>query len=190
MSRLSGLPFRASLSRLGLVAPAVTHQSHPEAENLKEILTQPPEQFICISGPSGSGKGDLLNAATADIKAKLEIDFTALFKHHDTAGDTSVHLAKQVGYFPYFSGWRQLSSLADAASVGLTGVKAGKLLASLHRSVIENHRLVKFRGESSSAHSRVCDGKPTHTWKCIQLILTEQPDRSYETSFGSQPFSR
>lgn len=85
--------------------------------------TQPTVTIAFIHGPQGSGKSSLLDSALQSTgRASLTIDIKLL---NDAPNDSTLvgSLAKQAGYWPFFTFWNSASNLVDMASVGLIGQK-------------------------------------------------------------------
>ena len=85
--------------------------------------TQPTATIAFIHGPQGSGKSSLLSSALQSTgRTSLTIDIKLL---NDAQNDSALvaSLAKQAGYWPFFTFWSSSSNLVDVASVGLIGQK-------------------------------------------------------------------
>lgn len=115
-------------------------------ESIQAWLRDKPETFVTISGPRGSGKHKLLEAAIPkDIKV-LRIDCAEIARTVGSSASSSSSsaksadgssgagkmetalisaLASEVGYYPLFSWLNSFNSMIDLAAVGLIGSKAG-----------------------------------------------------------------
>lgn len=85
--------------------------------------TQPTATIAFVHGPQGSGKSSLLNSALQSTgRTSLTIDIK-LLNEAQNDGALVGSLAKQTGYWPFFTFWSSASNLVDVASVGLIGQK-------------------------------------------------------------------
>lgn len=94
-------------------------------EQLQGWLDGSSDTFIVVTGPRGSGKIEMvMDQSLANRKRVLLVDCRPIVDAAGEAG-TLKRLAGAVGYRPIFSWANSISSLADLAVQGTTGVKAG-----------------------------------------------------------------
>ena len=91
---------------------------------LKVTLQSNPENVILITGPTGSGKSELVSKAIASRHFKLYIKCNAIVNEpsHKAVGI----LAEQINYYPSFSNLSSISTLIDALITVATGAKIGQ----------------------------------------------------------------
>ncbi|KAJ1942932.1 mitochondrial escape protein 2, partial [Linderina macrospora] len=95
-----------------------------QEERLISMLNEPPESFVVVSGPHGSGKTALVRNATHNKKYKITIDAAKLASVHSELEQMSL-LAKQLGYWPIFSAIISITNMIDLMVAATTGSKAG-----------------------------------------------------------------
>ncbi|KAJ2711878.1 mitochondrial escape protein 2, partial [Coemansia spiralis] len=72
------------------------------SDRLRSILDDPPESFIVVVGPHGSGKTRVIDQATAGKKYRVVIDAAKLARQPNELAQMS-QLAKQLGWWPVFN---------------------------------------------------------------------------------------
>ncbi|KAK0228223.1 RNA12 protein-domain-containing protein [Armillaria fumosa] len=97
-----------------------------EAETaVRAYLADLPTTITFVHGPQGSGKSTMLQTVLDDTDRKsLTIDCGPLLQSNSDAMLVR-GLAKQTGYWPFFSFLNSVNHLLDLASMGLIGQKAG-----------------------------------------------------------------
>ncbi|SJL04426.1 uncharacterized protein ARMOST_07792 [Armillaria ostoyae] len=97
-----------------------------EAETaVRAYLADLPTTVTFVHGPQGSGKSTMLQTVLDDTDRKsLTIDCGPLLQSSSDALLVR-GLAKQTGYWPFFSFLNSVNHLLDLASMGLIGQKAG-----------------------------------------------------------------
>ncbi|KAI8321981.1 hypothetical protein GQ54DRAFT_297667 [Martensiomyces pterosporus] len=95
-----------------------------QEERLVSILNEPPESFVVVSGPHGSGKTSLVEKATRGKKYRIVIDASKLGSQHSEM-EQMIMLAKQLGYWPVFSSIISITNAVDLMVTATTGSKAG-----------------------------------------------------------------
>lgn len=94
-------------------------------EQLQSWVSQSSDTFIVVTGPKGSGKGEMvMDQALEGRKNVLHVDCKPIAEARGEAG-TIRRLATAVGYRPVFSWANSMSSMIDLAVQSTTGVKAG-----------------------------------------------------------------
>ncbi|KAJ2327975.1 mitochondrial escape protein 2, partial [Coemansia sp. RSA 2673] len=68
-------------------------------DRLESILHEPPESFVVVTGPHGSGKTKLVELAIQDKKYRIVIDANKLASQHSELEQMTV-LARQLGWWP------------------------------------------------------------------------------------------
>ncbi|KAJ3344297.1 mitochondrial escape protein 2 [Gonapodya sp. JEL0774] len=125
---------RYSLSR---IVPLFSHADHnlsaldssdsmdlaKVADRLRNSLEGPPDTFVVVTGPEGSGKREVIHAVGEQTKYRLVIDAESLLTQ-STDERVLANLSAQTGYWPYFSGFARVAGLADAGITATTGQKA------------------------------------------------------------------
>ncbi|KAJ7366516.1 RNA12 protein-domain-containing protein [Mycena albidolilacea] len=109
---------------------------------LRTYITEWPSTIAFVHGPQGSGKSHLLNAVLKDTRRNaLIIDCRPL---QNATSDTQLMkvLARQTGFWPFFSFLGSIHHLIDLASVGLIGQKAN-LSSTLPEQVREMLAVVR-----------------------------------------------
>ncbi|CAE7087409.1 unnamed protein product [Rhizoctonia solani] len=105
--------------------PAIWKERGEAKATLRAYLNDFPTTVAVIHGPAGAGKGDLVNGIMKEEdRPSMTIDCAKIM---NAPSDTGIvrELAKQIGYWPYFSFLTSLNNMIDLASVGLIGQKAG-----------------------------------------------------------------
>ncbi|KDN40247.1 hypothetical protein K437DRAFT_258710 [Tilletiaria anomala UBC 951] len=95
------------------------------AKNISGLLKETPSTFITVSGPRGSGKGQLIERTLQGDVLHLDIDCDTIAKAGKADAALVNALAGETGYWPVFSWLNSLNNLIDLAAVGLIGSKAG-----------------------------------------------------------------
>ncbi|RIB02871.1 RNA12 protein [Gigaspora rosea] len=93
-----------------------------EEQKLRNWLKEPPETFIILMGPPGTGKSRFIEKVTQDKKNKIVIKCDEILNSH-TENEFILKLAKQVGYFPVFSIFISMSNLIDGLASAMIGNK-------------------------------------------------------------------
>ncbi|KAJ1307477.1 hypothetical protein OPQ81_001576 [Rhizoctonia solani] len=105
--------------------PAIWKERKDAKATLRAYLNDFPSTVAVIHGPAGAGKGDLVNSIMKEEdRPSMTIDCAKLMNAPSDSGIIR-ELAKQTGYWPYFSFLTSLNNMIDLASVGLIGQKAG-----------------------------------------------------------------
>ncbi|KAI9322119.1 RNA12 protein-domain-containing protein [Dichotomocladium elegans] len=126
------LPTGDDETRIGQ-AVVVWEQDEDNMAKVKAWLREEPETFIVVSGPKGSGKSTLVKATISDRRNRLVIDCEELINTRNIS-ETTLVLAKQVGYFPVFTWIASLTKLIDTLVTAGTGQSAG-LASSPHAQI-------------------------------------------------------
>ncbi|KAJ1959367.1 mitochondrial escape protein 2, partial [Dipsacomyces acuminosporus] len=95
-----------------------------EAERLKSILNEPPEAFVLVSGPQGSGKSSLVKKAVDGKRFVVTIDVSKLATLHSEPEQMDA-LAEQLGYWPVFSSIITITNAIDMMVTATTGSSPG-----------------------------------------------------------------
>ncbi|CAE6410859.1 unnamed protein product [Rhizoctonia solani] len=105
--------------------PAIWKERKDAKATLRTYLNDFPSTVAVIHGPAGAGKGDLVNSIMQEEdRPSMTIDCAKILNAPNDSGIVR-ELAKQTGYWPYFSFLASLNNMIDLASVGLIGQKAG-----------------------------------------------------------------
>ncbi|CAG8456689.1 1634_t:CDS:10 [Paraglomus brasilianum] len=95
-----------------------------EEMKLRSWLKEPPETFIVVLGPRGSGKSEFIDKVIQNKKNKVFIRCDHLLNSRDE-NELVYKLAKQVGYFPLFTIFVALSNIIDTVASATIGQKTG-----------------------------------------------------------------
>ncbi|CAE6351818.1 unnamed protein product, partial [Rhizoctonia solani] len=110
--------------------PAIWKERKDAKVTLRAYLNDFPSTVAVIHGPAGAGKGELVNSIMKEEdRPSMTIDCTKILNAPNDSGIVR-ELAKQTGYWPYFSFLSSLNNMIDLASVGLIGQKARRLSPS------------------------------------------------------------
>ncbi|QRV90114.1 mitochondrial escape protein 2 [Ceratobasidium sp. AG-Ba] len=105
--------------------PAIWKERKEAKTTLRAYLNDLPSTVAVIHGPAGAGKGNLIaSVLKEEDRPSMKIDCAKILN----AGSDSAlvqELARQTGYWPYFSFLSSINNMIDLASVGLIGQKAG-----------------------------------------------------------------
>ncbi|KAJ2000875.1 mitochondrial escape protein 2 [Coemansia thaxteri] len=93
-------------------------------DRLESILHEPPESFVVVTGPHGSGKTKLVELAIQDKKYRIVIDANKLASQHSELEQMTV-LARQLGWWPVFNSIIGITNTIDLMVTATTGGKAG-----------------------------------------------------------------
>ncbi|CUA76051.1 Mitochondrial escape protein 2 [Rhizoctonia solani] len=105
--------------------PAIWKERKDAKVTLRAYLNDFPTTVAVIHGPAGAGKGDLVDSIMKEEdRPSMRIDCAKIMNAPSDSGIVR-ELAKQIGYWPYFSFLTSLNNMIDLASVGLIGQKAG-----------------------------------------------------------------
>ncbi|CAE6515824.1 unnamed protein product [Rhizoctonia solani] len=105
--------------------PAIWKERKDAKATLRAYLNDFPTTVAVIHGPAGAGKGDLVDSIMKEEdRSSMTIDCAKIMNAPNDSGIVR-ELAKQTGYWPYFSFLTSLNNMIDLASVGLIGQKAG-----------------------------------------------------------------
>ncbi|CAE6424890.1 unnamed protein product [Rhizoctonia solani] len=105
--------------------PAIWKERKDAKATLRAYLNDFPSTVAVIHGPAGAGKGGLVNSIMKEEdRPSMTIDCAKIMNAPSDSG-VMRELAKQTGYWPYFSFLTSLNNMIDLASVGLIGQKAG-----------------------------------------------------------------
>ncbi|KAJ2795905.1 mitochondrial escape protein 2, partial [Coemansia helicoidea] len=94
------------------------------SSHLRAILEEPPESFVVIVGPHGSGKTRVVDQATAGKKYRVVIDAAKLARQPNELAQMS-QLAKQLGWWPVFNSIIGITNAIDLMVKATTGGNAG-----------------------------------------------------------------
>ncbi|KAK0502922.1 RNA12 protein-domain-containing protein [Armillaria luteobubalina] len=113
-------------SKVSLPTATDGWKERKEAETaVRAYLADLPTTITFVHGPQGSGKSTMLQTVLDNTERKsLTIDCGPLLQSNSDALLVR-GLAKQTGYWPFFSFLNSVNHLLDLASVGLIGQKAG-----------------------------------------------------------------
>ncbi|KAJ2703713.1 mitochondrial escape protein 2 [Coemansia sp. IMI 203386] len=95
-----------------------------QRERLAAFLNEPPESFIVVTGPHGSGKTAVVEQATQDKQYRIMIDANKLGSQHSELEQMSL-LARQLGWWPVFNSIIGITNTIDLMVAATTGSKAG-----------------------------------------------------------------
>ncbi|KAJ2334635.1 mitochondrial escape protein 2, partial [Coemansia sp. RSA 2681] len=95
-----------------------------QKERLASILNEPPESFVVVTGPHGSGKTKLVELATQEKKYRVVIDANKLASQHSELEQMTL-LARQLGWWPVFNSIIGITNTIDLMVTATTGSKAG-----------------------------------------------------------------
>ncbi|KAJ2746204.1 mitochondrial escape protein 2 [Coemansia sp. BCRC 34301] len=95
-----------------------------QKERLVSILNEPPESFVVVTGPHGSGKTKLVELATQEKKYRVVIDANKLASQHSELEQMTL-LARQLGWWPVFNSIIGITNAIDLMVTATTGSKAG-----------------------------------------------------------------
>ncbi|CCO28884.1 Mitochondrial escape protein 2 [Rhizoctonia solani AG-1 IB] len=110
--------------------PAIWKERKDAKVTLRAYLNDFPSTVAVIHGPAGAGKGELVNSIMKEEdRPSMTIDCAKILNAPNDSGIVR-ELAKQTGYWPYFSFLSSLNNMIDLASVGLIGQKARRLSPS------------------------------------------------------------
>ncbi|KAJ2841226.1 mitochondrial escape protein 2, partial [Coemansia erecta] len=95
-----------------------------QCDRLSSILDEPPESFIVVSGPHGSGKTSVIQKALQRKKYQIVIDANKLAAQHSEVEQMSA-LAREVGWWPVFNSIISITNAIDMMITATTGGNAG-----------------------------------------------------------------
>ncbi|KAJ2109490.1 mitochondrial escape protein 2 [Coemansia sp. RSA 922] len=95
-----------------------------QKDRLVSILNEPPESFVVVTGPHGSGKTKLVELATQEKKYRIVIDANNLASQHSELEQMTL-LARQLGWWPVFNSIIGITNTIDLMVTATTGSKAG-----------------------------------------------------------------
>ncbi|KAJ2682487.1 mitochondrial escape protein 2 [Coemansia spiralis] len=95
-----------------------------QKERLVSILNEPPESFVVVTGPHGSGKTKLVELATQEKKYRVVIDANNLASQHSELEQMTL-LARQLGWWPVFNSIISITNTIDLMVTATTGSKPG-----------------------------------------------------------------
>ncbi|KAJ2452634.1 mitochondrial escape protein 2 [Coemansia sp. RSA 2336] len=135
-----------------------------QGARLESILDDPPESFIVVVGPHGSGKSRVVQQATRGKKYRIDVDAHALAAGHSEL-EQMTQLAHQLGWWPVFNSIISITSAIDVMATAATGSSAGISATpeSQVRRILETLALVlaNIRHERKQAHLH--SASPVHT---------------------------
>ncbi|KAJ1665584.1 mitochondrial escape protein 2 [Coemansia sp. RSA 1646] len=95
-----------------------------QCERLSSILDEPPESFIVVTGPHGSGKTNIIQKALQSKKYRVVLDANTLAAQHSEIEQMSA-LAKELGWWPVFNSIISITNAIDLMITATTGGNAG-----------------------------------------------------------------
>ncbi|KAJ2161418.1 mitochondrial escape protein 2 [Coemansia sp. RSA 552] len=95
-----------------------------QSERLVSILDEPPESFIVVTGPRGSGKSKVVEQAIEGKQYRIVIDSQKLATQHSEL-EQMTDLAHQLGWWPVFNGIISITNAIDLMVTATTGSNAG-----------------------------------------------------------------
>ncbi|KAJ2659658.1 mitochondrial escape protein 2 [Coemansia sp. RSA 1200] len=95
-----------------------------QCERLSSILDEPPENFIVVTGPHGSGKTKIVEKALQRKKYCVVLDANKLASQHSELEQMSA-LAKELGWWPVFNSIISITNAIDLMITATTGGNAG-----------------------------------------------------------------
>ncbi|KAJ2320335.1 mitochondrial escape protein 2 [Coemansia sp. RSA 2704] len=95
-----------------------------QSARLTSILDEPPESFVVVSGPRGSGKTRVVDQATANKKYRIVVDARKLAAEHSEV-EQMTQLARQLGWWPVFNSIISITNAVDVMVTATTGSNAG-----------------------------------------------------------------
>ncbi|KAI7833375.1 RNA12 protein-domain-containing protein [Kickxella alabastrina] len=97
---------------------------YDQKERLVSILNEPPESFVVVTGPRGSGKTKVVEQASQGKQYRIVIDANKLASQPSELEQMSV-LARQLGWWPVFNSIIGITNAIDLMVAATTGSKAG-----------------------------------------------------------------
>ncbi|KAJ1727965.1 mitochondrial escape protein 2 [Coemansia biformis] len=94
------------------------------SDRLRSLLDDPPESFVVVVGPHGSGKTRMVEQATAGKKYRIVIDAAKIARQTSELGQMT-QLAKQLGWWPVFNSIISITNAIDLMVKATTGGNAG-----------------------------------------------------------------
>ncbi|CAG8825765.1 23821_t:CDS:2, partial [Racocetra persica] len=101
---------------------SIWKEREQEEQKLRNWLREPPETFIVLLGPTGTGKSKFIDQVIQDKKNKIVIKCDEIVNSRNE-NELILRLAKQVGYFPVFSLLISMSNLIDGLASAMIGNK-------------------------------------------------------------------
>ncbi|KAF9178843.1 mitochondrial escape protein 2 [Haplosporangium sp. Z 767] len=143
-----------------------------EEERLRNWLRNPPDTFVIVQGPRGSGKTDMVEYAIKDKKRKVIIRCEELANSRGE-GEILNNLAKQVGYIPLFQFMNTLNNTMDMAITATTGQKAG-LSATFEGQMKKILDTLTIAIQQASPTKNMSNVSPEAIMKKIEATLEEK----------------
>ncbi|CAG8467028.1 9747_t:CDS:10 [Ambispora leptoticha] len=112
-----------------------------EETKLRIWLREPPETFIVLLGPRGSGKTGFINRVIENKKTKVVIKCDDILNSRDE-NEVVMKLAQQIGYFPVFNFLTSMSNIIDSlasATFGFTSTTDTEIKKILDELAIALH---------------------------------------------------
>ncbi|KAJ2891791.1 mitochondrial escape protein 2, partial [Coemansia aciculifera] len=158
-----------------------------QKERLVSILNEPPESFVVVTGPHGSGKTKLVELATQEKKYRVVIDANNLASQHSELEQMTL-LARQLGWWPVFNSIIGITNTIDLMVTATTGSKAGISATpeSQVRRILECLALVLTKIRHSRLDVLHADEQRKHKVRNTHA-LQHASDGSAVASFGSSP---
>jgi hypothetical protein len=130
-------------------------------ESIQNNLLESVDTFVVVQGPRGSGGRELVMEQV--LKGRRDVLVVDCRQVMEARGEARIisKLASQVGYRPVFSWANSLSSMADLAIQGTTGVKAG-FSENLESQIVKILQTTAAALERVSLSARKKDDKDAH----------------------------
>ncbi|KAJ1513292.1 mitochondrial escape protein 2 [Coelomomyces lativittatus] len=104
---------------------AVPEGGWQRLQNLKKNISLPPDSLVFITGPVGAGKSNLAGWMVPNSAPLLKIQCDTLIHQARSSMDVIRHVAKQIGYFPFFHSLDRYWGYLDTALSASLGARTG-----------------------------------------------------------------
>ncbi|KAJ2353614.1 mitochondrial escape protein 2, partial [Coemansia sp. RSA 2618] len=151
-----------------------------QSTRLVSILDEPPESFVVVAGPRGSGKTRVVEQAMVGKKYRIVVDTRRLAAEHSEL-EQMTQLARQLGWWPVFNSIISITNAVDMMVKATTGSNAGISATpeSQVRRILETVALalanIRHRRDKEQAREREQDREhhafsaPVHTVSPVDI---------------------